>query len=86
MTEPVYRGERWAKLRRQVIARDRGVCQLCGEPVTGAGRSSGAASVDHIVPVSAGGARYDTVNLRLVHVRCNTWLALRPHRRQRRTW
>ena len=37
----------WKKLRRTVLARDRGICHLCGK--------AGADIVDHKVPVSLGG-------------------------------
>ena len=53
---------RWRKLRAMVLARDGGVCWLCGRP--------GADSVDHVVPRVLGGG--DTAwNMRAAHQRCN---------------
>lgn len=48
----------WASLKRFVIARDRGVCYVCGE--------GGADSVDHIAPKSQGGTDL-TSNLAAIH-------------------
>jgi HNH endonuclease len=51
---------------RRVAERDRWVCHLCGKKV-----KPGQESVDHLVPVSAGGAdRMD--NVALAHIRCNS--------------
>ena len=50
----------WQRLRRQVLDRDRRICQLCGGPE--------ADTVDHVVPVSQGGTD-DLSNLRAVHDR-----------------
>jgi 5-methylcytosine-specific restriction protein A len=48
-----------------VIARDAGICQLCGKLVTGRG------DVDHIVPKARGGT--DAMeNLQFVHVGCHS--------------
>jgi len=55
-------GWQWQKIVAAVIARDNGICQLCGQ--------SGATSADHIVRVRYGGT--DALsNLRAAHVRCN---------------
>ena len=70
--EPVYRTKAWQVARAQVIARDRGICQMCG--------LAGGDSVDHIVPWREGGAWYDLENLRLVHRRCNSSRVSRPQR------
>ena len=48
-----------------VIERDRGQCHLCGRKVTAA-----TASMDHVVPLSRGGA-HALGNVRLAHSRCN---------------
>jgi len=48
-----------------VIERDRGQCYLCGRKVTTA-----TASMDHVVPLSRGGA-HALSNVRLAHRRCN---------------
>ena len=55
-------GTHWRKVRRAILARDHYTCQLCG------GRAN---SVDHIVPRSLGGARYDPRNLRACCLDCN---------------
>ncbi|NBV62796.1 MAG: HNH endonuclease, partial [Rhodobacteraceae bacterium] len=41
----------WVKLRRQIIARDNGLCQAC----LTSGRPTPFAAVDHIVPKAKGG-------------------------------
>lgn len=48
-----------------LVERDRGRCGVCGLPVRAAD-----ASVDHILPVSKGGA-HSYANTRLAHLRCN---------------
>ena len=47
-----------------IYERDRGICQLCREPIRGAW------DLDHIIPKSRGGADHWD-NLRLTHPRCN---------------
>jgi 5-methylcytosine-specific restriction endonuclease McrA len=49
----------WRKVRRRVLLRDGGLCQIRGP-----GCTVKATQVDHIVPVNAGGALYDEANLR----------------------
>ncbi|MCB6184274.1 HNH endonuclease [Leeia sp. TBRC 13508] len=44
-------GWQWAKLRRQVMERDCGLCQVCQS----AGYTMPATAVDHILPKSSGG-------------------------------
>jgi 5-methylcytosine-specific restriction endonuclease McrA len=52
----------WRTIKARVIARDRGICWICGE--------TGADSVDHLRPVSKGGSnRLD--NLKAAHLWCN---------------
>ena len=53
---------KWRELRRLVLIRDRGICQLCGRP--------GANSVDHKTPRERGGGDQMS-NLRATHLRCN---------------
>jgi len=48
----------WAKTRKRILRRDRGVCYICGRP--------GANQVDHIRPAADGGSDDDT-NLAAVH-------------------
>jgi 5-methylcytosine-specific restriction endonuclease McrA len=52
--------------RDYVYKRDRGVCSLCGRKVR-----KKDISIDHIVPLSQGGAHCLT-NVTLVHLQCNT--------------
>jgi 5-methylcytosine-specific restriction protein A len=69
---PTGSGWRWQRLREQVLARDGGRCQLCGQP---------AQQVDHIVPRADGGS--DALdNLRAVCGRCHR-VVTRNWRRRR---
>jgi 5-methylcytosine-specific restriction endonuclease McrA len=52
--------------RDYVYKRDRGICSLCGRKVR-----KQDISIDHIVPLSLGGAHCLT-NVTLVHLQCNT--------------
>lgn len=60
-TEQGY-GHYWRKVRARILVRDRWRCRYCG------GR---AGEVDHVVPIDAGGARYDERNLVAACKRCN---------------
>ncbi len=63
-----YCSAAWRRTRLAVIARDGGVCQLCGKLVQGDDRE---AHIDHIVEKAAGGD--DSMsNLRLVHRSCHS--------------
>jgi 5-methylcytosine-specific restriction endonuclease McrA len=53
----------WHRTRLRVIARDEGICWLCGQ--------AGADSADHVIPRAYGGTNEDD-NLRAAHVRCNS--------------
>ncbi len=48
----------WARTRRRILRRDRGICHVCGQP--------GANQVDHVIPTSAGGSDDDD-NLAAIH-------------------
>jgi len=50
--------------------RDGGICMVAGPTCRGR-----ATSVDHIVPVSLGGARLDPANLRAACSGCQVWLS-----------
>lgn len=61
-----YCSAAWRRTRLAVIARDQGVCQLCGQLVLG---ESG--DIDHIVEKSKGGTDAMS-NLRLCHKACHS--------------
>jgi 5-methylcytosine-specific restriction protein A len=63
-----YCSAAWRRTRLAVIARDGGVCQLCGELVQGDDRD---AHVDHVIEKAAGGGD-ELSNLRLVHRSCHS--------------
>lgn len=65
----------WQRTRLAVIARDGGVCQLCGKLVQGDDRD---AHIDHIVEKAAGGTD-ELANLRLVHRSCHSRRHARDH-------
>jgi len=52
----------WKKISKAVIARDNGICHICGLP--------GANSADHIIPHAKGGSD-EMINLRAAHMKCN---------------
>lgn len=56
-----------APLRREVIARDGRVCQLCGDAVP---EGPGEIHIDHVFPLSRGGATV-LENLQVTHAACN---------------
>lgn len=58
--------------RDAVFARDGGACGVCGEPVDGslAYPDPMSATVDHIVPLVAGGT-HEPGNVQTCHLRCN---------------
>lgn len=52
-------GRPWRRLRAYVIARDNGICGLCGMP--------GADTGGHIIALEDGGAELDPDNVRAEH-------------------
>lgn len=52
------RGRPWKRVRRRVLD-DSDTCWLCGH--------LGADEVDHVIPISLGGAQLDPANLRPAH-------------------
>jgi 5-methylcytosine-specific restriction protein A len=61
-----YCSAAWRRTRLAVIARDQGICQLCGMLIVG---ESG--DIDHIVEKAKGGT--DSLsNLRLLHKACHS--------------
>lgn len=63
-----YCSAAWRRTRLAVIARDGGVCQLCGGLVQGNDRE---AHIDHIIEKADGGTD-ELENLRLVHRACHS--------------
>jgi hypothetical protein len=79
MAKPQYSGP-WQKLRKQILNRDSHLCQI-GTP----GCTQTATEVDHIVPVSQGGAWFDPLNLRAACFSCNNKRVDRKKSEQWRT-
>ena len=74
--KPVRRdqsGHAWRKARARAIRNSNGSCAICHNPIDHdlTWPEPGSASVDHIVPVSRGGALTAAGNLRVVHLICN---------------
>ena len=59
---------KWRHIRAYVLAQTT-ACGICGKPANAV--DGPLNSVDHIVPISRGGALYDLENLRGCHLRCN---------------
>ena len=69
----VYGTKEWKRERARVLKRDK-VCVRCGEDGTLIDPATGRVNelqVDHIVPLSVGGAPFDLRNLRVLCRRCN---------------
>lgn len=60
-------GWRWAKVRAAILANADGLCTLRTPGVC----TTYATQVDHVIPLSKGGAKYDPANLRAVCRACN---------------
>ena len=56
-------GAAWRKVRLRILWRDQWTCHWCRAP---------ANTVDHVVPLAEGGARYDPANLVAACRPCNT--------------
>lgn len=76
-THPAYRGP-WATIRKQILTRDNHTCQIKSKRCTGT-----ATHVDHIIPVTQGGAWWDPDNLRAACSTCNYG---RIDRSKQETW
>lgn len=63
----------WKQVRQRAIASKDPICALCGGEIDmeAPAQHPMSCQVDHIVPVSRGGAPYDIDNLQLTHARCN---------------
>lgn len=77
MTKPQYSGP-WQKIRRQILERDGGLCQIQLD-----GCTTTATQVDHITPVSHGGQWWEPTNLRAACAHCNN---KRPDNRHKDKW
>ena len=55
--------KRWALIRRLVLERDGWRCRSCGK--------AGRLEIDHVLPVSEGGERYDLRNLQALCRPCH---------------
>lgn len=66
--------------RREVFTRDKWTCQICHTPVAPDVKypDPRSASLDHIIPLSAGGA-HSADNTQLAHLVCNTRKGARGH-------
>jgi 5-methylcytosine-specific restriction endonuclease McrA len=60
-----YGTQAWRKLAAWIIARDGGICHLCGQP--------GANTAHHLIDKRDGGSD-DPSNLRAIHVGCHNRL------------
>jgi len=57
----------WKIVRKKILARDGMVCNYCQRTMAPA-----EATVDHVVPLSKGGARLDPANLVACCLKCNS--------------
>ena len=78
--KPWYEGP-WRTVRRQILERDNHVCQIGS-----AGCTRTATEVDHIQPVSMGGAWFEADNLRAACSWCNGQRNRKAHASSSRTW
>lgn len=58
------KGRPYREARLYVLARDGGLCHICGRP--------GADTADHVVPIAAGGHPTSALNMRAAHRSCNS--------------
>lgn len=68
-------GKSWSVIRRAILERDAGTCQICFVAVPGWAEfpSPLSAAVDHIIPVAQTGTPNNELdNLRLTHAWCNS--------------
>jgi 5-methylcytosine-specific restriction endonuclease McrA len=66
------KGRPYERIRRRVLARS-SVCVICGEQIDPALRwpDPRSASLEHLTPLSLGGAPLDPDNLGAAHLSCN---------------
>lgn len=72
-------GSAWSRLRRQVLARDLGLCQSCARQ----GRTTSGRDVDHVRPKAAGGTD-DPENLQVLCEPCHLDKSAREQGKRRR--
>ena len=80
MRKPQYTGP-WQALRRKILARDGGLCQIQAP-----GCTLRATQVDHIVPVAKGGPWWEPSNLRSACARCNNGRNKTQNLKASRAW
>ena len=62
----------WRKLKAKVTKRDNGCCYMCGaEPVDPDDEDAEPHELDHVIPISEGGARRSLDNLGLACTTCH---------------
>lgn len=67
----VRQSQEWRKIRNIVLKSHQGSCYLCRFPVDRGMKGDFAPEVDHIIPVSRGGAPFALENLAVTHKACN---------------
>lgn len=65
---------RWRAFRATILDRDRWLCTIKGQGCTLA-----AEQVDHVIPLSMGGPKYDPANCRASCAHCNVARGNRHH-------
>lgn len=66
-----YNTRRWFEKRDYIIGRDKDLCQECLRQGIINGLCKYNRHIDHIIPVSEGGAIYDNNNLQLLCKKCH---------------
>lgn len=79
MSNPIYRSARWRRCRAQVLKLNP-LCVYCKL----IGRVTTATDVDHITPLSKGGAMWDQSNLQALCKSCHGSKSARQQHRHRR--
>jgi 5-methylcytosine-specific restriction protein A len=77
VVKQIYHTARWQKVRRLILSRE----PLC-RPCKAAGLVVAAVQVDHIKPVDAGGAPFDSENLQPLCFSCHSRKTLEENRRR----
>jgi 5-methylcytosine-specific restriction endonuclease McrA len=80
---------RWQRLRAHILATHPPVCHICNQPIDLSlpGTNEMGPTVDHVVPITRGGAMWDPTNLRPAHRKHNGSKGDREHKPPRsREW